>query len=204
MATTKTTKKTTARKTTAEPKANSNTQPATITTTFEGSQLSELLDNSGYQLGDIEDLASSDVPYLTSEEYAAKLEQVQGRKRGAQLIGQQWQLKGEIVKAQTEQAKTETLGVRYLSAVEGYQQAKHQLTRSQIQTQLAGVDVTMAQRDLQGKHSEAQLHSDAWDIKIEGLQNDVGHSRELLAQKRDAQLAQLAQARERLTGLQND
>lgn len=145
---------------------------------------------------------ATEAPYLTLEDYESQLEQVTGRKRGAQLIGQQWQLKGEIIKAQTEQVKAETQGLKYLTAVEGYKQAKHQLNRSEVFTRIAGVDVEMATRDLQGKQTEAQIHSSSWDIKLEGLTDDRDHGRELLNQKRQAQIAQLASARERLQGTQ--
>jgi hypothetical protein len=123
---------------------------------------------------------------VTEGEYSQLSEELQGLKRCAKLVGEEYDLQAEIYKSEGKRIVAETEKVNVQTKLQGYQQASLKLQQAQTKTQIEQVHLQTVQRDLLGYREESQLKSDTWDIKLDNLRNDVALAREAFAQKRQA------------------
>lgn len=124
------------------------------------------------------------IPILDEATYTSRFEAIKGQQRAVKLAQENLKLNNEIVKAEGIYLDGVDLGVQNDIKREKIVTTGVQLTQQQTKTSIERGKLAELQADAMGHAQQAQIKSQSWYVRLEGLKSDLNASAQALANKR--------------------
>jgi hypothetical protein len=145
---------------------------------------------SGYLATDLFE-ASSTLPSLDTVTYESRLETIKGQQRAVHIVRENLNLNRSILQAEGASVQCENEGVSNDIKRQDLATNRVKLQQSQVKTGIESARLTELSHDLNGYTQQANIKGQMWEVKLEGLMDDLQVAQNLLQAKKQALQQQL-------------
>jgi len=145
---------------------------------------------SGYLATDLFE-ASSSLPSIDTATYESRLETIKGQQRAVHLVRENLNLNRSILQAEGASVQCENEGVSNDIKRQDLATNRVKLQQSQVKTGIESARLTELSHDLNGYQQQASIKGQMWEVKLEGLMDDLQVAQNLLQAKKQALQQQL-------------
>lgn len=128
--------------------------------------------------------ASSNIPPITEDEFAARQQKIQGQIRAVKVVQSNLTLIRELQTAEGLGLEGQIVAAKNAVLAEKLTTQGIKLSQAQITTDIEKARLQGLEIDRQGERDSLPLRQETWDLKLEGLRADIDQARALLAEKR--------------------